>query len=235
MDVALAGRVATVEEIHTTLEGDTHVSVTIDDDPGRDFGGRRYPGHRFFFRADELELLASTNASARGSCRILIAGIGNIFFGDDAFGVAVARSLAQRTMDAGVVVSDFGIRGLDLAYALQDFDAVILLDAVARGDVPGTLYVVDPTSDADSSRALQTTPQAHGMDPARVLALARSLGKVPQRILLVGCEPESTDDVALDDAGHVVLSPPVAAAVARAEALVHRLIADLQQPYPEEG
>src|SRR5438270_13830731 len=110
--------------------------------------------------------------------RILVAGIGNIFFGDDGFGVAVARRLAQRALPDGVQVVDFGIRGLDLAYALlEDYDAVILVDAMPRGGQPGTLYVVEP-------EARSALPPAdgvplmgmHNLDPARVLGVVAALG-----------------------------------------------------------
>ena len=84
---------------------------------------------------------------------ILIAGIGNIFFGDDAFGVEVVRRLAARPLPAGVVVKDFGIRGFDLACALQDgYDAVILVDAMQRGAPPGTLHVLEPETESTTCR-----------------------------------------------------------------------------------
>src|SRR6516225_7125141 len=77
--------------------------------------------------------------------RILVAGIGNIFLGDDAFGVEVARRLAARPQPDGVRVADFGIRGIDLTYALLDgYETVILVDATPRGGQPGTLYVIEP-------------------------------------------------------------------------------------------
>ena len=104
--------------------------------------------------------------------RVLIAGIGNVFLGDDGFGVALAGRLARRDLPAGVDVVDYGIRGMDLAYALLDgWDAVILLDATPRGEAPGTLYVIEP--DVESIEA--AAPEAHGMDPVRVLALARAI------------------------------------------------------------
>jgi hydrogenase maturation protease len=88
------------------------------------------PGHRFYFAPDEVEPIVPSK-------RILIAGIGNIFFGDDAFGVEVIRHLLARPWPEGVVIKDFGIRGYDLACALQDgYDAVILVDALSEGQAP---------------------------------------------------------------------------------------------------
>ena len=77
--------------------------------------------------------------------KILVAGVGNIFLGDDAFGVEVARALSGRPLPEGVTVKDFGIRGFDLAYTMLDaWDTVILVDALSRGEAPGTLYLLEP-------------------------------------------------------------------------------------------
>src|SRR6185369_15085580 len=101
---------------------------------------------------------------------ILVAGIGNIFLGDDAFGCEVVQRLSRRPQPEGVRVIDFGIRGLDLVYALlKNNDAVILIDATARGGQPGTLYVIDPEIPEDVHAALET----HEMNPMHVLAVAR--------------------------------------------------------------
>lgn len=226
MDAALAERVAIVEGIDVSLEGTVHVAVTLEDDPGRDLGDGRFPGHRFFFSADEIEPVASTHDPA--APRILVAGIGNIFFGDDGFGVAVARRLAERAgMPPGVTVRDFGIRGLDLAYAMQgDYDAVILVDAVPRGGTPGTLYVIEPDLDPDET----VIPDGHGMDPVRVLRLAQSLGRVPPRALVVGCEPQVLAPDESEDASLLQLSSAVRAAVDEAMRLVDSLVADLTRP-----
>src|SRR4051812_31840983 len=119
--------------------------------------------------------------------RILIAGIGNIFFGDDAFGSEVARRLMSRGVPDGVRAVDFGIRGLDLAYALMDgYDAAILLDTTPRGGSPGTIYVIDPGSgDAHSHEGDDLLIQTHDMDPLKVLRLAKALGALPNRVMLV--------------------------------------------------
>lgn len=228
MDAALADRVATIESIDVTIEGDPHFSVTIDDDPGRDLGTQRYPGHRFFFRADEIELVdAAPNAPASSQPRILIAGIGNIFFGDDGFGVSVARRLGAHGTASNVVVRDFGIRGFDLAYALQDgYDTAILVDAMPRGGEPGSLYVLEPDLHSDAI-ALGVSVDAHGLDPARVLQLARSIGSLPRRILVIGCEPGTVDESQSLDDSLVALSPPVALAVDEALRLIESLLSDI--------
>src|SRR4051794_2122170 len=124
--------------------------------------------------------------------RVLIAGIGNIFFGDDAFGVEVARRLAQRPQPEGVRVVDFGIRGLDLTYALLDgYETVVLVDAAPRGGQPGALYVLEPElGAAEGADAPGPMVELHNLDPQKVLRLARALGGQVARVVLVGCEPE---------------------------------------------
>src|SRR6202034_3731203 len=119
--------------------------------------------------------------------RILIACIGNIFLGDDGFGTEVARRLASRPMPPGVMLKDFGIRGLDLTYALLDpYDLVILVDACPRGGEPGTVYLVEPDPvEPDTDTRLE----AHGMNPISALRAVKSMGGAPGRILVVGCEP----------------------------------------------
>jgi hydrogenase maturation protease len=219
-DLALAGKVAVVESIQQDMEGNVSLAVVLEDDPGRDLGVARQPGHRFFFAAVEVEPLGpSLNPDARS---ILVAGIGNIFLGDDGFGVEVARRLAQRELPAGVKVADFGIRGMDLAYELQeDYDAAILIDAVPRRQDPGTLYVIEP----DLLEA-HTGLDAHAMDPVQVLGLASTLGTLPERVLVIGCEPATT--MSVDDEELVMaLTPPVAAAIDRAVELVESVLADL--------
>jgi hypothetical protein len=115
LDVALAGRTAVVETVEQDHHGAWHVTVTLEDDPGRDLGAGRYPAHRFFYALDEVEPVGEpAAATAAGPRRILVAGIGNVFLADDGFGVAVAAELAGRALPAGVEVADFGIRGLDL-------------------------------------------------------------------------------------------------------------------------
>jgi hydrogenase maturation protease len=157
-----------------------------------------------------------------GRPRVLIAGVGNIFLGDDGFGVAVAQRLARRELPAGARAVDFGIRGLDLAYALlEPYEAVILVDAAPRGGPPGTLYVLEPgPAPAEGPAAVD----AHDLTPERVLRLAAALGGPPQRLLVVGCEPGPAGDAEDVPEG---LSAPVLAAVDEAARLVEALAARL--------
>ena len=162
--------------------------------------------------------------------RILIAGIGNIFLGDDAFGTEVARRLAGHPLPEGARVIDFGIRGLDLTYALLDgYDAAILIDATPRGGAPGTLYVIEP-SPGDQAATDQLI-DAHGMGPVKVLQLATALGATTGRLLLVGCEPAT---LGTEEDPVMGLSPPVEAAIPEAirliESLVKSLLADRGEP-----
>lgn len=216
-DVALDGRTAVVEGLDQDDTGTVHVAVTIDDDPGRDLGAERLIAHRFFFRTDEIEPLEPAP-------RILVAGIGNIFLGDDAFGVEVAKRLSRRALPEGTKVLDFGIRGMDLALALSEYDAVVLVDTTQRGEAPGTLYLIDVAQDTLAPPAIAT----HGMDPARVLALARELGPLPRRTLVLGCEPAR---VPPPDSDEIVaeLSAPVAAAVDVAVQRIEALLDEIRE------
>jgi hydrogenase maturation protease len=146
-----------------------------------------------------------------------------VFLADDGFGVALADRLARRELPRGVEVKDFGIRGMDLAFAMQDgYDAVVLLDAAQRGQPPGTLYVIE----AEEDERTEVTPNAHGMDPVAVLGLVRAFGSVPPRTLVVGCEPETR--MAPDDEDLVVqLSEPVRAALDPAIQLVKSLLHEM--------
>lgn len=214
LDLALAGKIAVIESIEQDYEGRLHLAVVLDDDPGKDMGVLRQPGHRFFFTPDEVEVVTKQP-------KILVAGIGNIFMGDDAFGVEVVQRLSSRTFGESVRVADFGIRSYDLAYALLDgYDVMILVDATSRGEAPGTLYVIEPkVGEASDSGA---APDAHAMTPASVLKMAKSMGEVSGRIVLVACEPETLGG----DEGHMGLSEPVSAAVDEAVELVTKLVND---------
>jgi hydrogenase maturation protease len=158
--------------------------------------------------------------------RVLIAGIGNIFNGDDGFGTAVAQLLSRRALPPEIRVVDFGIRGLDLVYALLDgYSAAILIDTVARGDPPGTVSVIAPERPPaeivqEAEAAEQGLLSPHEMDPERVLRLAALLGSGCRRVLVVGCEAESLGDA---EFGALGLSAPVAAAVAPAADAAERL------------
>jgi hydrogenase maturation protease len=224
-DMALAGKTAVIESIEQDYEGNFHICVVADDDPGRDIGMMRQPGHRFFFFPEEIEPLGpeellqpSAGASAPA---ILIAGIGNIFLGDDGFGVEVARRLSGRTWPAGVKVMDFGIRGLDLAYALMDgLGSTILVDACPRGEAPGTVYVIEPDLSSLDSAGTQAALDAHSMNPLSVLRMAKSMGGELKRVLLLGCEPETLGP----EEGQMGLSEPVEAAVGKAVQILETLV-----------
>jgi hydrogenase maturation protease len=218
-DVALAGRTAIVEEVVQTMDGTMQLAVTVEDDPGRDLGSERQIGHRFFFSLDEVEPIGGGPAPEPAQ-RILVAGIGNVFLGDDGFGVELAGLLARSDLPAGVVVEDFGIRGMDLAYALGEYDIAILVDALPRGNSPGTLYLVEPELDE-----LEAAIDTHGMDPVKVLALARHLGSPLPRVLVVGCEPAIVPGE--DDELSAELSEPVRAALGAAVRMVEGVLDDL--------
>jgi len=225
MDMALAGKTAVIESIEQDYEGKFHVCVIVDEDPGRDLGRMRQPGHRFFFTPEEVEPLPQDdNATTRQTRtpRILVAGIGNIFLGDDAFGVEVARRLSGRELPKNVRVTDFGIRGYDLAYALLDgYDATILLDACPRGGQAGTLYVIEPeVSDRGGPEEQGVVVEAHSMNPLHVLRFATSMGGPLKRVLLVGCEPGTLGP----EEGRMGLSAPVEAVIDEAVKLVESLI-----------
>ncbi|MFG2164830.1 hydrogenase maturation protease [Micromonospora chersina] len=153
--------------------------------------------------------------------RILVAGIGNIFLGDDAFGVEVVRSLRDAVLPPGVDVSDYGIRGMHLAYDLLDgrHDVLVLVDALPLDEPPGTLAVIqvdldDPGWTLRPADVLEApAADAHGMDPESVLRLLRSLGGTVDRVLVVGCRPAVLDE-------RMGLSAPVAAAVDEAVRMV---------------
>jgi hydrogenase maturation protease len=167
--------------------------------------------------------------------RILIACIGNIFLGDDGFGVEVAqRLLSSKTKQypEGVQVVDFGIRGIDLAYALlDDYDTLVLVDAVSRGGPPGTLYLIepdlagiDPEKGVEAGRAAM---EAHSMDPVKVLAFARALGARPIHTLLIGCEPAPLNESEDYAEMQTELSEPVRAAIDEAVLMIDSLVEEL--------
>jgi hydrogenase maturation protease len=142
---------------------------------------------------------------------VLVAGIGNLFFGDDGFGPEVAQRLA-RTAPAGARVVDFGIRGLHLAFELlTPVRLLIVVDCVHRGGAPGTIYVVEPTVDETAA-----SPDAHAVRLPEVLASLRQLGGTTPVVRVVGCEPASI-------APGIGLSAEVAAAIPAAIAIVHQL------------
>jgi hydrogenase maturation protease len=232
-DAALDGRLALIESVEQDMEGRVQFTVVVDDDPGRDLGMRKQPGHRFFFTPEEVEPLGPENperAEAHAGPRILVAGIGNVFLGDDGWGVALADRLARRELPPGVDVVDYGIRGMDLAYAMVDggYDAVVLLDAAPRGAAPGTLYVIEPEVEPG-----EVAIDTHGMDPVRVLGLVQGLGAKPPQTLVVGCEPANR--LAADAEEFLVeLSEPVRMALDEAERMVGTLVEELRDNHKTE-
>lgn len=153
--------------------------------------------------------------------RILVAGIGNIFMGDDAFGCEVIRELSARRLPEGVQAIDFGIRSYDLACVLtEDYDAVILIDALPQNEAPGTLCIMEIDLNELPSPAGSTT-DAHSLNPASALQMAQSLGEVDTKIYLIGCEPEVLED----ESGEMELSDAVRKTIPLAVAMVESLIA----------
>ena len=161
------------------------------------------------------------------TARILVAGVGNIFLGDDGFGVEVANSLKSRQMPEGVRVAEFGIRGVHLAYELLDgYDSLVLIDAVPMGEVPGTVAVIEPdvaSLQSDEAGVLD----AHSMNPAIVMGTLARLGGSVEKILIVGCQPASLEE-------GIGLSEPVAAAVEPAVEMCCQVVANLYQTSGKE-
>ena len=154
--------------------------------------------------------------------RILVAGIGNIFLGDDAFGVEAVRRLASSELPDGVKVVDFGIRAYDLAFELMNpWALTILVDALPRGGRPGTLYVMEPEIPQGVD---QEALDAHSMNPVAVLKLVGALGGKIGRLLVVGCEPATVEANA---DGNIGLSPPVEAALEDTIRIIQGLVAGM--------
>ncbi|HTZ92119.1 MAG TPA: hydrogenase maturation protease [Streptosporangiaceae bacterium] len=158
--------------------------------------------------------------------QLLIAGVGNIFLGDDGFGVEVANRLAAGELPDWVRVADYGIAGMHLAYDLAGYSSAILIDATARGGAPGTIYLIEPdlasepASPDGATDAVATSPlfNAHGMQPDVVLSMLGLLDEQARQILVVGCEPATVDY-------GIGLSEPVSAAVDEAVRVVLDLVA----------
>ena len=213
-DMFLVGRTATVHAVFFDVDGANHVAVTLDDDEAADL--HQAHGRFLYFSPEEIEPAPSESQHAR----VLVAGVGNIFLGDDAFGCQVVARLASEHLPPDVRLEDFGIRGIHLAYELlEGYELVILVDAVPRGGTPGDLYVIEPESDEERTMAHEgSLVDAHGMEPGSVLSLLETMGG-NARILVVGCEPADASD-------RMGLSGPVEAAVGRAVPLIKRLLED---------
>ena len=163
------------------------------------------------------------------TARILVAGIGNIFLGDDGFGSEVVRNAEIPQDDASVRVIDYGIRGMHLAYdLLEEWDTLVLVDAVPSRGNPGTLHVFqadheEPSASGRESGSGTTGLDAHSMDPAAVFASLRALGGNPPYTVVIGCEAGSVEE-------GIGLTEPVANAVPRAARAVEEIVAALQTP-----
>ncbi|MFB7331273.1 hydrogenase maturation protease [Streptomyces adustus] len=166
---------------------------------------------------------ASPDRTAAPDGRVLVAGIGNIFLGDDGFGVETVRALTGSRLPDRVEVVDIGVRGVHLAYQVLDgYDTLILVDATLRGEAPGTLYLIEHDGAAGEAAPPGAALDGHRMTPDTVLALLGTLcagtgGQPPRRVLVVGCEPASVEE-------GIGLSAPVAAAVPEAVRLIEELL-----------
>jgi hydrogenase maturation protease len=157
--------------------------------------------------------------------QVLIAGIGNTWLHDDGFGSEVVRVLRERgTPPAGIHLGDFGTSGLDLAYeVMRGYDGLILVDASRQGEVPGTLYIMEPTpADVDGSIEDGQMLDPHGMDPLNVLRFVKYVGGWPGRVVVIACEPEDVTDVGFG------LSERVGASIQRAADVVMQAASELQ-------
>ena len=162
--------------------------------------------------------------------KILVAGIGNIFLGDDAFGSEVARRLMDERFPPEVRVIDFGIRTYDLAYAIMDgYDVTILVDITAQGQAPGTVYLIEP--DLNQLDQLDANlADSHSMNPARVLQMVRRFGNSPGKLYLIGCEPAILE---VED-GQIGMSETVEKSVPLAIEWVKTLVNDLLKENPKK-
>ena len=212
----------------SALSWKTTRDVILDCCGNRDIVSFSMPRRLRRCRHEEAQADATTEEA-----RVLVAGIGNIFLGDDGFGVEVARRLATRGLPTGVRVADFGIRGFDLAYALQDgYETTILVDAYPHGQAPGTVSLVEPDL-SHLGEQPQGAVETHGMNPMNVLRMAVAMsGTLKQKVLLVGCEPATFGG----EEGHMGLSEQVEAAVEEAVKLVSAVVEKaLQEPKQKES
>jgi len=163
--------------------------------------------------------------------RVLVAGVGNTLRSDDGFGVAVARRLEAMALPEGVRVVETGISGMTLVQELMDgYDALIVLDTVDRKRPPGTIMLIEPDiADATTmshEQQHELIADTHLATPSRVMLMAKALGALPERLLLVGCQPVDAEALGME------LSPEVAAAVEVAVTEVERHLAQLCAPVP---
>lgn len=155
---------------------------------------------------------------------VLVAGIGNVFLGDDGFGVEVVKHIHADSVPAGTTIADFGIRGVHLAYELLDgYDALVLVDAMPLNEPPGTVAIFEPDIDSIDPAGVD----AHSMSPAVVLGLLAGMGGHVPRVVVVGCEPLTLSE-------GMSLSEPVSAAVTPAVETIRRVLSDIYSTAQKE-
>ena len=218
-DMFLVGRIAEVQAVLHDVENNPYLAVSLAGQPDEDL--RIAHGRFLYFMPDEVEPHEDgVNGPVSGpvSGRTLVAGVGNVFLRDDAFGVEVIRLLSGRPVPDGVQVKDFGIRGVHLAYDLLDgCELFVLVDAAQRGEAPGTVTVLEvevPEPDPAAGPVID----AHSLTPDGIFALLGSLGGRPGRSLLVACEPA-------DVSAGMGLSGPVLEALPHAVRTVEEILA----------
>ncbi|HVL51388.1 MAG TPA: hypothetical protein VM754_07830 [Actinomycetota bacterium] len=212
IDIELAGRTALVEGVDQDLDDNCYLAVTLDEDPGQDLGHYRQPGHRFFFRTEEVEPLVD-GATPTHRARILVAGIGDEFKGDSGFGLEVVRRLAGRRLP-GVTATEFGIRLTDLGRTLeQQWDAVIAVAAVTGGGTPGGVSI------AEANPGSGPSVQVAGLGKVSLPVNLNSAEPGP-RVWVAACEPARPGE---DPAAPAGLSTPVLEAVDRTVTMIERL------------
>jgi hydrogenase maturation protease len=172
----------------------------------------------------ELNFLEPPPPNAERVRKVLVAGIGNAWMGDDGFGSEVVKQLGTVELPPGVAVMDFGTGGLNLAYeVMRGYDALLILDISQQGGSPGTLYVIEADEDSvDGSIQDGDSLNPHGMDPKTVLRFVKSIGAWPGKVLVIACEPAVVEEIGFQ------LSESVAGAVEPAVKLVLEQIAELQ-------
>ena len=176
-----------------------------------------------------LEPVPESGAVPVTKPRVLVVGVGNVLNGDDGFGVEVARKLAARPLPAGVRVTETGIGGIHLVHELMEgYDALVVVDAVDRGRPPGTVMVIE--AEVLDVSAMETTARhdlladMHLATPERALMVARAVGVLPERTVIIGCQPRQIETL---DVG---LTDEVSAAVDRAVTEVEHHLASLLTP-----
>ena len=145
---------------------------------------------------------------------ILVAGVGNVLRGDDAFGVEVANRLLEREAVPNVTVVETGIAGIQLVSDLQDgYDAIIVVDTVDRERPPGTVMTIDydviDVHALDHNTKYDLLADMHLATPERSLMVARALGVLPPIVKMVGVQPVDVDTMAIGMSDIVTNAIPV--------------------------